>query len=331
MLHSKRSVFNPIPTARRMVCALALSAIANCAMAQGFPTKPIRIIVPFAAGSGTDILARATGEKLAAAWGQPVLVENVPGAGGTIGIGQVARAAPDGYTLAVVSTGHVVNPALYPKLSYDLKDLAGVIPLGTVPSVLIAPADTNAKTLRELIDDFKAKPGKYNYGTAGIGSAADVHIAKLRAATGFDQVHVPLRGTPQILVEVMSGRVQLAAVPVTSGLGPIRDKKVVALAVSTRERSSILPGVPTSAEAGFPAAEFNFWFGMLAPAATPRPIINQLNAEITKIMATPEMKDRLEKLGTEPFVLTPERFDAFLADEARTLQAVMRSVGAKAE
>jgi tripartite-type tricarboxylate transporter receptor subunit TctC len=144
-------------------------------------------------------------------------------------------------------------------------------------------------------------------------------------------VHVPLRGTPQILVEVMSGRVQLAAVPVTSGLGPIRDKKVVALAVSTRERSSILPAVPTSSEAGFPAAEFNFWFGMLAPAATPRPIINQLNAEIARIMATPEMKDRLEKLGTEPFVLTPERFDAFLADEARTLQAVMRSVGAKGE
>ncbi len=312
-------------------CVVSLAAGTTTAVAQAYPLKPIRIVVPFAPGSGTDILARAAGEKLAAAWGQPVLVDNVPGAGGTIGIAQVARAPADGYTLAVVSTGHVVNPALYPKLPYELKDLAGVIPLGTVPSLLIAPADMNVKTLRELMDLFKANPGKYNFATAGVGSAADVHIAKLRAAVGFDQVHLPLRGTPQILVEVMSGRVQLGAVPMTSGMGPVRDKKVVALAVSTRERSPILPAVPTSAEAGYPGAEFNFWFGMLAPAATPRAIVNQLNAEIAKIMATPEMKDRLEKLGTEPFILSPERFDAFISDEARTLQAVMRAVGAKGE
>lgn len=319
----------------RATLVAILAFCAPCAFAQGaaatFPIKPIRIVVPFTPGSATDVLGRAVGEKLSAAWGQPVVVENVPGAGATIGTGQVAKAAPDGYTLVVVSTGHVVNPVLYPKLTYELKDLAGVIPLGTLPSVMIASPQSGIKSMRDLMDQMKAKPGALNYATAGVGSAAHVHLAKLQAATGFNAQHIPLKGTPQILVEVASGRVEFAAVPLVSSVGQIKDNRVVPLAVSTPQRSPVLPEVPTAVESGFAGAEFNFWVGMLAPAGTPRAILDKLNAEIAKIVDTPEMKERLAKLGAEPFVLSPERFDAFIADEARVLGAAMRAVGAKAE
>jgi tripartite-type tricarboxylate transporter receptor subunit TctC len=318
----------------RTALAAALLGCSTLAAAQGaasYPSKAIRLVVPFTPGSATDVLGRAVGERLSAAWGQPVVVENVPGAGATIGTAQVAKAAPDGYTLVVVSTGHVVNPVLYSKLNYELKDLAGVIPLGTLPSVMIASPQSGIKSMKDLMDQMRAKPGALNYATAGVGSAAHVHLAKLQAATNFNAQHIPLKGTPQILVEVASGRVEFAAVPLVSSVGQIKDNRVVPLAVSTPQRSPVLPDVPTAVEAGFPAAEFNFWVGMLAPAGTPKPILDKLNAEIAKIIETPEMKERLAKLGAEPFILSPEKFDAFIADEARVLGAAMRAVGAKAE
>jgi tripartite-type tricarboxylate transporter receptor subunit TctC len=310
---------------------LCSAAVAGAQGAANYPSKPIRVVVPFTPGSATDILGRSVGERLSAAWGQPVVVENVPGAGGTIGTGQVAKSAPDGYTLVVVSAGHVVNPVLYSSLTYELKDLAGVIPLGTLPSVMIASQESGIKTMKQLVDQLKANPGKLNYATAGVGSAADVHLAKFRAGVGYDAVHIPLKGTPQILLEVASGRVQFAAVPLVSSIGQIKDGKVVALSVSTPQRSPTLPDVPTAVESGFPAAEFNFWVGLLAPAGTPRPIVDKLNAEIMKIMETPEMKDRLAKIGAEAFPLSPEKFDAFINDEARVLGGAMRAVGAKAQ
>ncbi len=310
---------------------LCCAAAAGAQTAANYPSKPIRMVVPFTPGSATDILGRSVGERLSAAWGQPVVVENVAGAGGTIGTGQVAKSAPDGYTLVVVSAGHVVNPVLYSSLNYELKDLAGVIPLGTLPSVMIASQESGIKTMKQLVDQLKANPGKMNYATAGVGSAADVHLAKFRAGVGYDAVHIPLKGTPQILLEVASGRVQFAAVPLVSSIGQIKDGKVVALSVSTPQRSPTLPDVPTAVESGFPAAEFNFWVGLLAPAGTPKPIVDKLNAEIMKIMETPEMKDRLAKIGAEAFPLSPEKFDAFINDEARVLGGAMRAVGAKAQ
>jgi tripartite-type tricarboxylate transporter receptor subunit TctC len=185
--------------------------------------------------------------------------------------------------------------------------------------------------MKDLMDQLKAKPGALNYASAGVGSAAHVHLAKLQAATGFNAQHIPLKGTPQILVEVASGRVEFAAVPLVSSVGQIKDGRVIPLAVSTPQRSPVLPDVPTAVEAGFPGAEFNFWVGVLAPAGTPRPIIDKLNAEIAKIIETPEMKERLAKLGAEPFILSADRFDAFINDEARVLGAAMKAVGAKAE
>jgi tripartite-type tricarboxylate transporter receptor subunit TctC len=312
--------------------AAALCSVAPAALAQAasYPGKPIRMIVPFTPGSATDVMGRLVGERLTAAWGQPVIVDNKPGAGGTIGIRETARAEPDGYTVVIVSSGHAVNHVLYKDLGYDtLKDLAGVALLGTLPSVLIVPPSLGVKTVKELVEAAKAKPGEFNYATAGVGSGAHVSIEKFNVATGIKAVHVPLKGTPPILTETMAGRVQYAYVPAVSGMGIIKDGKVTPLAVSTRKRIDALPNVPTIAEAGYPDAENNFWVAMLAPAKTPRDIVAKLNAEVNRALQTPEMKERLGKLGTEPMAMTPEEFDRFVASEYRELGDVMVKAGLK--
>lgn len=302
------------------------------AHAQTYPSGTVKIIVPFTAGSATDIMARTIGERLSSTFGQPFIVENRPGAGGTIGINVLAKAAPDGLTLGVVSTGHVVNPALYPDLPYDtIRDFAGVAPLATLPSVLIVPPSLGAKTVHDLVTMAKEKPGQFNYGTAGVGSAAHINSEKFNQATGIQAVHIPFKGTPEILNDTMAGRIQLAWVPLISSVGPIRDGKVLALAVSTPARSPALPQVPTIAEAGFPGGEFNFWVGMLAPAKTPHEVVARLNAEIVKAEQTPEVKQRLANLGAEPMPMTPERFDAFIKQEHDELGKIMRAAGAKAK
>ena len=238
--------------------------------AQAYPSKPIKIIVPFTPGSATDVMARIVGERLNTAWGQPVIVENKPGAGGTIGIRDTARADPDGYTLVVVSSGHAVNHVLYKDLGYDtLKDLSTVAMLGSLPSVLIVPPTLPVNSVKELVAMLKAKPGQYNYATAGVGSGAHVSLAKFNVATGVQAVHVPLKGTPPILAETMAGRVEYAMVPAVSGMGPVRDGKVKPLAVTTSKRVAALPNVPTLGEAGFPEGESTFWLALLAPVKTP--------------------------------------------------------------
>jgi len=310
--------------------AVALAVIPLSVLAQAYPSKTIRVIVPFAAGSATDVAARLIGERLNAAWGQPVVVENRPGAGGTIGIAQTAKAEPDGYTLVVVSTGHVVNDVLYKDLPYDvLNDLAGVAPLVSLPSVLIVPQSLGVKNVKDLVARAKAKPGEFNYGTAGVGSAAHINTEKFNLAAGINAVHVPLKGTPPILSETMGGRLQYSWVPIIASLGPIQDGKLVALAVSTATRSSALPNVPTIAEAGFPGGEFDFWVGLLAPGKTPKDLLEKINAEVTRALASPDMKDRLAKLGGEPMKMSPEQFDAFLRKEHAVLGQLMRDAGAK--
>jgi tripartite-type tricarboxylate transporter receptor subunit TctC len=315
---------------RAWLIALALLGAASAAPAQDFQSKTIHIIVPFAAGSATDIAARLIGEKLNTAWGQPVIVENRPGAGGTIGIAQTAKSEPDGYTLAVGSTGHVVNDVLYKDLPYDvLKDLAGVAPIASLPSVLVVSPQLGVRSVKELVAAAKAKPGELNYGTAGVGSAAHINSAKFLSAAGIRAVHIPLKGTPPILSETMGGRLQFAWVPSISSMGPLKDGKLVALAVSTKARIAALPDVPTIAEAGYPGGEFNFWVGVLAPAKTPQSVIAKLNTEINRGLGTQEMADRLAKLGGEPMTMKPEQFDAFLRSEHDALGKVMREAGAK--
>jgi tripartite-type tricarboxylate transporter receptor subunit TctC len=311
---------------------VVFALVSSMAIAQPFPSKPVRIIVPFTPGSATDTMARPVADKLSAALGQQLVVENRPGAGGTIGIGALAKSPPDGYTLAVVSTGHVVNPVLYANLPYDtLKDVSGVSPLAGQPCVLVVSPQLGVKTVKELVAMAKAKPGQLNYATAGTGSAAHICAEKFRVAANIDAVHVPLKGSPESLTETMGGRTQYTWTPLSTAVGQIKDGRLLALAVSTAKRSPQFPNVPTIAEAGFPKAEFNFWVGVLAPAGTPRDVLNRLNSEIQKALAAPDMKERLANLGNEAMFMSPAQFDAFLKDEYTVLGEVMRASGVKAQ
>ena len=316
----------------KALATVALAIAASVASAQSFPSKPVRIIVPFTPGSATDTMARPVADKLATAMGQPFIVENRPGAGGTIGIAQLAKSPADGYTLAVVSTGHVVNPVLYANLQYDtLKDVTGVAPIAGQPCVLVVSPQLGAKTVKDLVAMAKAKPGSLNYATAGTGSAAHICAEKFRVAAGIDAVHVPLKGSPESLTETMGGRTQYTWTPLSTAVGQIKDGRLLALAVSTAKRSPQFPDVPTIAEAGFPKAEFNFWVGMLAPAGTPPEILNKLNAEVQKALAAPDLKERLANLGNEAMFMSPAQFDAFLREEYTVLGDVMRAAGVKAQ
>ena len=311
---------------RLLIAAAAVFAVASATAQAAYPSKVIKIVVPFTAGSATDIMARIVGEKLSTSLGQAVVVENRPGAGGTLGASQVAKSEPDGYTLLVVSTGHVVNPALYANLNYEtLGDFAGVTPLAALPSVLVVGAGSPIKNVAELIATAKAKPGQLNYASAGVGSATHVNAEKFRAQANIQLTHIPFKGTPETIVETSAGRVDFMFTPVLASIPSIRDNRMRAIAVSTAKRSSALPDVPTVAEAGLPGFVFDFWIGMLAPAKTPRAIVNKLNAEVRNILQQPDVKDRLSKLGADPMPMSPEQFDAYMKEEFATLGAVMKS------
>ena len=307
---------------------LLLVVFVASAQAQTYPAKPIRVIVPFTPGSATDVMGRIVGERLSTSLGRPVVVDNRPGAGGTIGIRETARAEPDGYTLVVVSSGHAVNHVLYKDLGYDtLKDLASVAMLGSLPSVLIVPPDMGINSVKELVAMLKAKPGQYNYATAGVGSGAHVSMETFNVAAGVKALHVPLKGTPPMLAETMAGRIHYAWVPAVSSMGLVQEGKVKPLAVSTAKRIAALPNVPTISEAGFPDGESTFWLAMLAPAKTPQAIISKLNGEVQRALRGAEVKERLAKLGTEPMSMTPAESDAFIRSEYNELGKIMRDAG----
>jgi tripartite-type tricarboxylate transporter receptor subunit TctC len=313
-------------SAAMLLCAgAALAQATSTSSGQVYPNKPIKIVVPFTAGSATDIMARIVGEKLSTAWGQPVFIDNKPGAGGTVGSAVVAKSEADGYTLLVVSTGHVVNPVLYPNLSYDtVNDFAGITPLASLPNVLVVSASSPFKSVTELIAAAKARPGQLNYASAGTGSATHVNAEKFRSVTGIEATHIPFKGTPETITETIAGRIDFMFTPVLSSLPTIRDNRMRALAVSTAQRSSALPDVPTVAEAGVPGFVFDFWVGLLAPAKTPRDIVNKLNQEVTKALSQPDVMERMAKLGGEPMPMTPERFDGFIREEHATLSVIMK-------
>ena len=316
---------------RALTWGLGLS-LAGSALAQGtWPSKPITFIVPFTAGSATDVLARLYAEKLSSRLGQSILVDNKVGAGGTIGTAQVARSAPDGHTFVVVSTGHVVNPVLYSNLTYKLSDLSAVSPLGSLPSALVAAPKLGVKNVKELVEKARANPNGLNYASAGVGSAAHVNAAKFVDGLKLKGNHVPYKGTPQMLVDIAGNNVDYVFAPLISSVTMIRENKVVFLAVSSEKRAVAFPNVPTMAEAGFPEGQFNFWIAMLAPANTPAPILQRMNREISAVMDLPEVREKMEGLGALPFKMEPAAFDKFVEQEAATLGTVMRNSGAKAE
>jgi len=315
----------------RFLAALALIA-ATSAAAGEYPERPVHFLVPFTAGSGTDIIGRTLGQALSAGLGQPIIVENRPGAGGTVGAGQVARSAPDGYTLLVHSAGHVANPAIYTSLPYDtVKDFACVTPLASLPNVLVVPPQRGWKTVKDLVDKAQASPGALNYGSAGVGSATHMNAEIFRQAAKFDAVHVPYKGTPEAMTETAAGRIDFFFAPLSSALPLIRDGRLKALAVGTATRSPLLPDVPTTIEAGYPHSDYIFWVALLAPAATPKALVDKLNADVVKALGTPAVKERLEFLGAEPMPMAPAACDAFLKSEVARMAGVVKSAGVKAQ
>ncbi|HWH41430.1 MAG TPA: tripartite tricarboxylate transporter substrate binding protein [Usitatibacter sp.] len=311
---------------RRYLALLAALLVAAVAHAQSvYPDRPIRFIVPFTAGSGTDIIARTVGEAMSRSLGQPIVVENHPGAGGTLGAALVAKSAPDGYTLLIHSAGHVANAAIYPNLPYDtLRDFAGVTTLASLPNVLIT-SPTKFKTVQDLVDNARQHPGVLNYGSAGNGSATHMNAEIFRMSAGFDAQHVPYKGTPEAMTETATGRIDFFFAPLSSALPLIKAGRLRALAVGTLQRSPLLPDVPTTTEAGYAQSDYVFWVGMLAPAATPRPIVERLNAEALKALASPEIKEKLAVLGAEPMPMTPAAFDAFLRTETARMAKVVKA------
>ena len=298
--------------------------------AQEWPTKPVRALIAFTPGSATDIVGRIVAEKLSTTLGQPVVAENRVGAGGTIGANAVAKADPDGYTILFNSSAQASNPAIYAQLPFDtFKDFIHVTALAGQANVIVVNPDRGYKTLQDLVAAAKAKPGQLNYASAGIGSGTHLNAEKFRLAAGFDIVHVPHKGTPEALADVIAGRVEYYFCPITAALPQVRGGKVNALGVSTPKRATLLPEVPTTVESGFPKSEYILWVGMWLPAKTPQPIVQKLHAATVKVLAEPDVKERMAKLGAEPMPMTVPEFEAFVRQEVDDAIRISKAAGIK--
>jgi tripartite-type tricarboxylate transporter receptor subunit TctC len=307
--------------------SMLMLAAALPALAQAWPSKTVRIIVPFSPGSATDLLPRAIFEHVSAKLGQTFIVENRPGGGGGIGVSAVAKSDPDGHTLLVHSNALVTAPAIQ-AMPYDpVQDFAGITPLGNVPLVLVISPDKNIKTLKEFVAAAKAKPGSMNYAAAGIGTPPHLTMERFRMAAGFEGQLVPFRGAPEALTEVMTGRVDVYFCPITPAMPFIQDGKLLALAVSSSKRASALPNVPTTVEAGFPDSDFDFWIGLMAPKKTARDVVARIHQETVKGLEDPGVKDKLGKLAVEPLIMTPDAFDARIAKEAPLAHTLAKAAG----
>jgi tripartite-type tricarboxylate transporter receptor subunit TctC len=310
--------------------ALAASAAPRIASAaQGaWPSRPIRAIVPFSAGSTIDILGRIVTDALAIALGQPIVIDNRGGAGGSIGTAVVAKAEPDGHTILINASAHTVAPAAYPNLPYDpLRDIAAVAMIGVVPNVIVIAPSKGIKTLRQLAD--AGKKGGMSFASAGVASASHWGAERFRLSAGFSATHVPFKGGIEALTDVMAGRVDWMSVGVASAMQFIQQGRLIPLGVATRKRSATLPDVPTTLEAGFADSDYTYWNAVLAPAKTPRAIIDRLHAETTKVLKLPAVQEKLKPLGVEPMPLTPQEFDAMIRKEIQLNIALAKQAGLK--
>jgi tripartite-type tricarboxylate transporter receptor subunit TctC len=317
---------------RLWLAGTALALLLPLGQAQDFPTKPVKIVVPFTAGSATDILARTVGQRLNEMWGQSVVVENRPGAGGTIGANAVAKSPPDGTTLMVHSSGHAVNAFIYPTLPYDTqKDFIAVVPLGGQPNVLVVAPASGYKTMADLLADAKKRPGAISFASAGIGSGTHFNAEKFKLAAGIDVLHVPYKGTPEALTDTMTGRVQYFFAPISAAMAQVRDGKLVALAVSSAKRSSLLPQVPTVAEAGLPGFDYNLWVGVFAPGGTPADVVDKIGRSVNSVLGEAAVKERMAALGAEAMPMTPAEFDKFVRAEMDDASKVVKAAGIKVQ
>lgn len=329
----KRQWFQHVATwAGAVALAMPLCMTQAQAQAQPYPNKPIRFLVPFTAGSGTDLIARTVGDAMSRSMGQPIVVENRPGAGGSLATAQVARGEADGYTVLIPSSSHAVNPAIYTNLTYDtVRDLTGITPLAALPNVMVVSPARGWKTVADVLAAARAKPGQLNYASAGVGSATHLNAEKFKLQAGFEAQHIPFKGTPEALADVMGERVDWYFSPLSSALPLIRENKLLALAVSTSQRTATLPQVPTTVEAGVPGSDFVFWVGMIVNAQTPPAIQQRLHAEALKALADPEVKDRLTRLGAEPYPMQPEAFNAFIRTEMDAAARIAKAANLKGQ
>jgi tripartite-type tricarboxylate transporter receptor subunit TctC len=317
---------------RRVIAGLTALCIAGVAYGQAWPGKAVKVIVPFTPGSGTDIAGRAVTERLAAQLGQPFVVENRPGAGGVIGQALVAKADPDGYTLLVHSSSQTVTPSTYSNLPFDtLKDFSGITMLANIPNVLVVAPTKGIRSVQELVAAGRSKPGSLNYASAGAGSATQLNAERFRLGAGIDATHVPYKGTPEALSDIMAGRVDYYFCPVVNALPLVKDGRLLALAVGSSKRSSALPAVPTTEEAGVPNSAYNFWVGMFVPSKTPREIVARIHAETVKALNSTEVRERYARLGAESEIFTPEQFDAYLREEVAANAQLVKAANIKVQ
>jgi tripartite-type tricarboxylate transporter receptor subunit TctC len=311
------------------VLAAACGGAAAQSDAARWPTKPIRAILPIAPGTGADVVFRLVFHELSNRLGQQIVIENRGGAGGTIGSAAVARADPDGYTILAQSTSHAIAPALYPNMSYDVtRDFVAVVPFGKMPTALIISPSKGIKTVQQLVAEAKAKPGTLTFASAGVGSTTHLTMERFLLSAGITAIHVPFRGGG-FRPEVSSGRVDFAFSPIAVTVPDVRDGRLLALAVSARDRASGFPDVPTTLEAGFPNSDYALWLGVFVPAKTPRAIVDRLHDESMKALQAPGLRERLAALDVEPMVMTTAEFDGFIKDEVVAQGALAKAAGLK--
>lgn len=317
----------------RKLQAVALFALAqSVAHAQAWPAKPIHAVVPVGVGSSTDIVHRLVLQHVSTALGQPIVVENRTGAGGTIGSAVVAKAQPDGYTLLANGSAHTIAPALYKALPYDaVRDFIPVVPIGTSPSVLVVAPGKGIKTVEALVAAAKARPGTVTFSSVGIGTATHLSAERFVTSSGIQAVHIPFKGGAEAMFEVVAGRVDFFFGPVALVLPQLRDGKLVALAVNVAKRSATLPNVPTLQEAGYRDAEYPIWFGLFAPARTPQAIVEKLNRETVKVLQSAGLREKLEGLGVEPMMMSSGEFTAYVGKEIALNASLAKNASLKAE
>jgi tripartite-type tricarboxylate transporter receptor subunit TctC len=318
----------------RRFAAIGLSALllgaAGAAFAQAFPNKAVHAIISFPPGSSTDIVGRIIAQKLSEYWGQPVVAENRGGAGGSIGTAAVAKSAPDGYTLLIDSSAHAVTPAIYAKLPYDtLKDFVNIAAIAGQPNVLVVLPGSGTKSVADLIAAAKAKPGQINFASAGIGSGTHLNLEKFKLVTGVDVTHIPYKGTQEVITDLLGGRVDYYFAPISAALSNIRDGKLRAVAVSSAKRSSSLPDVPTVAESGVPGFEFTLWFGIWGPAGMPAEVVDKISKDVNRALASPDVRERLAKLGNDTMSMSPAEFSQFVRREVDDYARIIKAAGIK--
>jgi tripartite-type tricarboxylate transporter receptor subunit TctC len=321
--------------ARRLIAGVLLSCVcaAHLANAQTYPSKPVRIVVPFAPGSTIDIIGRIIAPKLTEALGQPVLVDNRPGAGGMVGMDSTAKAPPDGYTMVIGALGPLaMNPALYPKTPFDpVRDFAPVSLLATGPVVIAIHPSVPARSVKELVDLAKKNPGKLNFGSHGVGTSPHLTGELVKMLTGADIVHVPYKGNAEAITDLISGRVSIVFTGVPPVVPLAKAGRLRLIATTGRQRIPGLPDVPTIAEAGLPGAQVLIWYGLVAPAAAPKEVVARLNAELVRIMLLPDIRERFTQQGIDPETSTPEQFGRLIRDEYARWTKVIRASGIKVE